>query len=147
MTKHISEIFDVEHVPANRLVDNLMKNIPPSSDIVQFPEVETEADSDIRLAQDNLKDLMKISKDAIGEAVEVAMASENPRAWEVVSGMINTSADLSTKLIDTHSTKQKMKRDAGSKGPDPTGNITNNNLFVGTPNELAKLLKGNNGTI
>jgi hypothetical protein len=146
MTKAISEIFDVEHTP-NRLVDNLMKNYEPSTDVVQFPEVETESDSDIRLAQDNLKDLIKMTKDSLYDALEIARSSEAPRAFEVVTGMINASADLSTRLIDSHSTKQKMKRDAGGKTQDAAGNITNNNLFVGTPNELAKLLKGQNGTI
>ena len=149
MSKAISDIFDVDHVPSsNPLVDNLMKNFTPTvvESNNQVAEVDN-ADSDILLAQDNLKSLMQLAKDSLGEAIEVATVSEQPRAWEVVTGMINASADLSTRLIDSHSTKQKMKRDAAGKVQDATGSITNNNLFVGTPSELSKLLKGQNGSI
>jgi len=79
---------------------------------------------------------------AIREAWNVAVESESPRAFEVVTGMIAAAGDLNTKLIASHQIEQKMKQEAGTL-KQPT-NVTNNNVvFTGTPAELAKLLKGN----
>lgn len=145
MSKALSEIFDVDHVPAYAAENT---TIVPVNNIT-VSENDTAVDNDIQLAQNNLKDLMKLTTDALREAMNVAIQSESPRAFEVVTGMVNASADLSTKLIDSHQTKQRIKKESkGQAAPGtPQGNITNNNLFVGTPAELTKLLRGQNGTI
>lgn len=128
MNNSLSEIFDTTP-PATEY--------NPPALVVE----ETSADDDINLARGNLKQLMDTVSDAIREAMDVAISSESPRAFEVVTGMITAAADLNSKLIASHQIQQKMKQDAGTLAP-PT-NVTNNNVvFAGTPAELAKLLKG-----
>jgi hypothetical protein len=135
MSKAISEIFDVTPVPAYN---------PP-----ERPVEDSSVDADVNLARSNLKNLMDFANDALKGAIDVALASESPKAFESITGLINAAADLNTKLIATHQNQQKMRIDAGAKpGAQlvPT-NVTNNNsiVFTGTPAELARLMnKGNN---
>ena len=150
MSKAISEIFNVDPTPpsGNTVLDNLMKNVEPSdlTPVIIDPETSSKIEEDdVKLAQDNLKGLMKAVSESLYDAIEIARTSESPRAYEVVTGMINASADLSTKLIESHNQKQKLRTGRGEKNNG--AQVTNNNLFVGTPAELAKLLKGQNGSI
>ena len=128
MSKALSEIFDME---------------PPKK--YEAPEViveNTNSDEDIDLARANLKALMKTVSEALQEAMNVAIESESPRAYEVVTGMIATAGDLSSKLIASHQVQQKMKTEVGAlKGPTSL-HQTNNIVYTGSTAELTKLLKG-----
>jgi hypothetical protein len=66
--------------------------------------------------------------------IAFAKSAESPRAFEVVSGLIKTTADVAKNLSDLT---------AGNKKPD-TQNNTQNNIFVGSTAELQKLLKDTN---
>lgn len=105
-------------------------------------EDSANAEADIAEVRANLKQLMATATEALQNALEVAIDSESPRAYEVVTGMISAAADLNSRLVATHQVEQKMKIDNGT-ATKPT-NVTNNNsvVFTGTPAELSKLLKG-----
>lgn len=127
--KALSEIFDV--TPIEKTYN------PP----VIVEEDNIDADKDIAFARDNLKGLMKTVGEAIKEAMEVAIESESPRAFEVVTGMISAAGDLNSKLITSHQIQQKMKIENGSAKQQPA-NVTNNSIvFTGTPAELSRLMK------
>lgn len=126
MSDAISNIFDVNPTPAA---------YTPPAVIVET----SKADDDIEFARGNLKQLMGIAQDAIGEAMNLAINSETPRAYEVITGLINAASDLNSKLITSHQTQQKMKQDANGTPASPS--VTNNSIiFTGTPAELARLM-------
>ena len=77
-------------------------------------------------------------------ALDVAKASENPRAFEVVGGLMKQLADINHQLLDLSEKRQKM---SAPKKNDPAGNqITNNNaFFVGSTTELNKMLNNMTG--
>lgn len=127
MSRTISEILDVEHVTTYELP-------------AVIPEESIDADADIGFARSNLKQLMDTVSEAIKEAMVVAIESESPRAFEVVTGMIAAAGDLNSKLIASHQIQQKMKIENGSAKQPAT--VTNNSIvFTGTPAELTKLMK------
>ena len=65
----------------------------------------------------------------------IAKQSEQPRAFEVVSGLIKTIADANKDLLEL---KNKQKT---LKGEKAAAKVTNNALFVGSTAELQKMLK------
>lgn len=76
-------------------------------------------------------ELIAQSKDALDNLIEFAKSAESPRAFEVVSGLIKTTADVAKNLSDLS---------VNNKKPD-TQNNTQNNIFVGSTAELQKLIK------
>lgn len=76
-------------------------------------------------------ELIAQSKDALDNLIEFAKSAESPRAFEVVSGLIKTTADVAKNLSDLS---------VNNKKPDAQNN-TQNNIFVGSTAELQKLIK------
>lgn len=120
MADKLSQIFDVAPV-------RLAPVIPSFSGA---EKVSTDSD----LARANLKQLIETSKTALEHALEVCVQSDSPRAYEVLANLINTAADLNTKLIDIHQREQKLN--GTPEKPEGTTTITNNAVFVGTSADL-----------
>ena len=115
----ISEFFDLEPMPKAEVVPVVV----PSSD-------EQDHDNVRKIYYE----LIAQSKDALDNLIAFAKSAESPRAFEVVSGLIKTTADVAKNLSDLT---------AGNRKPDNQTN-TQNNIFVGSTAELQKLLKDTN---
>lgn len=106
--------------------------------------IEENIDYDYDKTRNNLHSLLAQGQSALMHAIEVAKASENPRAFEVVGGLMKQLADINHQLLDLSEKRQKM---SAPKKNDPAGNqITNNNaFFVGSTTELNKMLNNMTG--
>lgn len=134
MSKAISEVFDVTPVRVSNAVAT-----------VDMPEDDTVSD-DAKFVRGNMRELIKTGTDALSEALEVAIQSESPRAYEVVTGLITAMGDLNNKLLATHQLEQKAAVNK-SDTVNTQNNVTNNNvIFTGTPAELAKLIQQQRNT-
>jgi hypothetical protein len=69
--------------------------------------------------------------------LDVAKASEHPRAYEVVATIMKTLIDSNKELVAMSSKKAEDDND----GPVEDKAVTNNNLFVGSTAELQQVLK------
>ena len=69
--------------------------------------------------------------------LDVAKASEHPRAYEVVSTIMKTLVDANKDLVSMSEKKAK------DQPKEENAQVTNNNLFVGSTADLQKLIKGN----
>lgn len=94
-----------------------------------------EKDNDFEFARRNYYDLLVKGSEALEEMMSVARATEHPRAFEVLSGMMKNVADINGNLIDLHKKKSDME-----KNSQPVLPVTNNNVFVGSTAELQKML-------
>lgn len=95
-------------------------------------------DNDFEFARTNYYNLLVKGSEALEEMMEVARATEHPRAFEVLSGMMKNVADINGNLIDLHKKKSDIaKNDEPAKLP---GSTTNNNVFVGSTADLQKML-------
>lgn len=102
---------------------------------------EEDIKSDAEQARANIKRLIAMSQRALEEYMEVAIESENPRAYEVLSNLINSAADLNSKLIDVHGNEQKIAKNTPGAGDEEGKNVTNNNIiFSGTTSELNDMI-------
>jgi len=94
-------------------------------------------DNDFEFARRTYYDLIVKGSEALEEMMEVARATEHPRAFEVLSGMMKHVADVNGNLLDLHKKKKDYhKQDKPKEIPQ----TTNNNLFVGSTTDLQRML-------
>lgn len=109
-------------------------------------KLESDVEEDFESARANYKDLYDQSYSALGIAMDILRGSEHPRAIEVFSGLVNTTANMVEKLLNLHKLKMDMQK--GMPQPDlsmlPGANITQNNtqnnITVGSTNDILKAL-------
>lgn len=103
---------------------------------------DTMIEYDYNSARGNLYSILQQGEDALQHALEVAKAKEEPRAFEVVGGLLKQLSDINTQLLDLAEKKQKLLEKEKRDAPAQCGSITNNNaIFVGSTDELSKMLK------
>ena len=128
----------------NNVTDGLNEVLDIDSELVEVSlerkkvEVPTDIEDDYQYARKNLYDVIDKGNEALDYLLELAKASEHPRAFEVVRQITKTLVDANNNLLDL----QKKIKDL-SKDEDKPQNVTNA-LFVGSTVELQKLLKGQN---
>jgi len=98
------------------------------------------ADNDFEYARRTYHDLLVKGSDALEEMMEVARATEHPRAFEVFSNMMKHVADINGNLLDLHKKKKDYNKSDDQK--ELTGPTTNN-LFVGSTSDLQRMLLQN----
>ena len=125
LNQKLSEVLDVEPIKYT------------STEIV---ETKSPIEDDADFARSNIRDLIQKGNVAIDSLLQVANASEHPRAYEVAAGLIKNLGDLNKDLMEI----QKRKRDL-----DPTQSKNNSTtnidkaVFVGSTTDLVKFLKNN----
>ena len=126
----LSEVFDTPLIVKNEgeVIDS------QTGEIVETPEKKIENDYDH--ARENLRKLLTDGQTALQTALSVAQQSEHPRAIEVVGNLMKQLADINQQLLDLHQQKQKLD---GPKVAEK--NVTNNSIFVGSTQDLAKMIQ------
>jgi len=109
------------------------------SDIVPAVTTSTEKeknlDKDFDYAKDNIKLLIQNGTDAIEEILKVAKAGDSPRAYEVVSQLLKTVADMNKDLLELHQRAKNVKKETVN-----VKNTTNNSIYVGSTSDLQDLI-------
>jgi hypothetical protein len=112
--------------------------IGPPEEIKQTvtdPKTEKSLDKDFEYAKDNIKMLISNGSEAIEEILKVAKAGDSPRAYEVVSQLLKTVADMNKDLLDLHQKAKAVKKETVN-----VKNTTNNSIYVGSTSELQDLI-------
>ena len=91
---------------------------------------------DYEISRAQLHNLVMKGQEAVDGILDVARASDHPRAYEVAGQLIKNVGDVADKLMDL----QKKIKDLDAEEKKVTQNTTNA-LFVGSTAELQKLLK------
>lgn len=126
--KEISDSLGMVPLPENEVT--ALTKVPASDSKVE------NADKDYEYARENFYNVIEKGTYALEEMLEVAKASEHPRAYEVVSTIMKTLVDANKDLVSMSDKKVKdLKPEEQAQG------TVNNNLFVGSTNELQKVLK------
>ena len=75
-------------------------------------------------------------QEAVDGILDVARASDHPRAYEVAGQLIKNVGDVADKLIDLQGKMKELDKEE-KKGPS----TVNNTMFVGSTADLQKMLK------
>lgn len=135
--KSLNEVFEIE----GELVEPESKS--PSLRRQNF-DAKTKYDDDIMkdytYARENMYDVIERGTEALDYLLELAKASEHPRAFEVVSTLSKTIVDANKDLLEVQTKLKKLQQEEKQDSPQ---NVTNA-LFVGSTADLQKLIKGDN---
>lgn len=115
-------------------IDFSAKPEEPTKEI-EVKKEEKNLDKDFEYAKDNIKLLITNGTDAIEEILKVAKAGDSPRAYEVVSQLLKTVADMNKDLLDLHQKAKAVKKETVN-----VKNTTNNSIYVGSTSELQDLI-------
>ncbi len=99
-----------------------------------------EADNDYEYARKNMYDVIEKGTQALEELLGVATSSQHPRAFEVLSTTMKTLVDANKELVQLSKKKAEEQKSSDEPQSGSGGNVTNNNLFVGTTHDLLKVL-------
>lgn len=120
--KNLSQIFDIAPLTPKSM---------PAPVIVQ-----SEVDSDFEFARNNIRELAEKGKIAVDNILQVASATDHPRAYEVAANLLKSMADINKDLIEL----QKKKRDLMPQKEQPTITV-DKAVFVGSTADLIKQIK------
>ena len=129
LNKNLSEIFDVEP-----LEEKPIESLP-----VVIDDNPNQIDADANFARDNMRELITSGNKALGELASVANQSESPRAYEVLATMMKNLAEMNKDLLEL----QKRKKELAPQSETSKGVNIDKAVFVGSTNELLKMIKGN----
>jgi hypothetical protein len=118
------DLIPIEHSRAQGVIPN--SSVDDNGDIT----------NDFKYARENLYSVIEQGNHALEQMLDVARASEHPRAYEVVSTLMTTLVNANKDLLDL----SKKKKELITKDLlDPK--TVNNNLFVGSTADIQKILR------
>ena len=125
-------------------LDKAFDIVETVSEVTPKPEVKAppkkvnakdEVQDDYEYARGNLYALVDKGQEAVNGALDLAMSSDHPRAYEVAGQLIKHVGDVADKLMALQKDKKNVKEESAKKV------VTNNSLFVGSTADLQKMLK------
>lgn len=100
---------------------------------------DNKIDDDYEFSREVYYDLIEKGRDGIEEMLELARASEHPRAFEVLATMIKNTAEVSDRLMKLNTEKKKIE--FLDKQPSLENKGGTNNIFIGSTTELQRFLQ------
>ena len=129
--KKLNDILDI----ADGIID-IEEPEKPEKEIKQSPVVEVFTDDlidDYDFSREQYHTIIEKGNEALIELLSIAKESEQPRAFEVATQLMNSLATTTKELLILQKTKKEVE---GTIKP-----VKNeNNLFIGSTSELQKLL-------
>ena len=115
----------------------LQKHVEKVKPTLKKTETE-DVKQDYETTRAQLHNLVMKGQEAVDGILDVARASDHPRAYEVAGQLIKNVADTADKLIDLQKKMKELDTDETKKSGPST---VNNTMFVGSAAELQKMLK------
>ena len=89
---------------------------------------------------------MNTAQEALEHALLVARDSEEPKAFVAVNEIMKTIGNINEQLLTLSEKKQKLDANKPSEASstsiiDKQQNVTYNNVFTGSTNELAQMIR------
>jgi hypothetical protein len=132
LDKNMSEIFDIAPIEKQEKLPVTIQKMPSDS-----PNLDQDLNDAYQQSKENLQEIIDQGKEAMEDMLQIARASEHPRAFEVYSTILKNVVDANKELINM----QKQMREMNSKKETNNTSI-DKAIFVGSTAELSKLLKG-----
>jgi len=108
-----------------------------SESVVVIDEKSDHLETDYNYIRNNLYTITEKSIDALNTLVDIAEQSQHPRAYEVISLMVNTIASAQKDLMTIHKDKKKLEIESGNS---EKSEVVNNNLFIGNTAQLDEII-------
>ena len=104
--------------------------VPKTSKLHLKKDESDDVIKDYEYARGNLYSLIDKGQEAVNGALDLAMSSDHPRAYEVAGQLIKHVGDVADKLMALQKDKKNVKEESAKT------QVTNNSLFVGSTADL-----------
>ena len=115
--------------------DAAKAEVIPKTNKLHLKKTEDDVIKDYEYARGNLYSLIDKGQEAVNGALDLAMSSDHPRAYEVAGQLIKNVGDVADNLMALQKDKKDVKEDSKKT------TVTNNSLFIGSTADLQKMLK------
>ena len=115
--------------------DAAKAEVIPKTSKLHLKKTDDDVIKDYEYARGNLYSLIDKGQEAVNGALDLAMSSDHPRAYEVAGQLIKHVGDVADKLMALQKDKKNVKEDSKKT------TVTNNSLFIGSTADLQKMLK------
>ncbi len=139
--KDLDDLFGTDTTETPEVTE-VVSEVPVVVTQPLVPEIVSTGDDiedDYQVARKKLNDLIDKSQQALDGMLNVALASDSPRAYEVVGQLIKTTGDTAKDLLDLQAKKKKLKEE--DKPKNQNIDTQNNIVFAGSTQELLRALK------
>lgn len=129
VNQKLSDVLGVDYVPV----------VAEDKKSVTIHEPDRSADNpDADYSRANYYNLIEKGNEALDGILEVARASQHPRAYEVAANMIKNMSDVTEKLM----TLQKQRKELETPEEKTVTNVNvDKAVFVGSTSELLKKIR------
>ena len=100
-TSGLDEVFDTVEETAAKVV--------PETNKLHLKKTGNDVDKDYEYTRGNLYSLIDKGQEAVYGALDLAMSSDHPRAYEVAGQLIKTVSEVSQNLLDLQDKLKKVK--------------------------------------
>ena len=129
---NVNEILGIETKSSDVTVSDFEQPAPVPRKI---DDTKDDIDNDYAHSRDNYYNLIDKGNEAIEGILDIAKEGQHPRAYEVAGQLIGQVAQTVDKLQDLQKKLKDLK-----EVPNKTNTQIKNALFVGSTNELQKML-------
>lgn len=133
MSKFEQNMTDIFNLPEKTVEGEVVEVIEQPKTVSKKDDIQ----DDYEYARANLRDTINHAKSALDELQNIASVTESPRAFEVYSQLTKTIVDANKDLLELQAKLKRVRDD------QPKQQVTNNSLFVGSTQDLLKLIKDN----
>ena len=133
MSKFEQNMTDIFNLPEKTVEGEVVEVIEQPKTVSKKDDIQ----DDYEYARANLRDTINHAKSALDELQNIASVTESPRAFEVYSQLTKTIVDANKDLLELQAKLKRVRED------QPKQQVTNNSLFVGSTQDLLKLIKDN----
>ena len=96
--------------------------------------------TDYKYAQENIKRIIDGGMELFDVATRIAKQGEQPKAFDTATNILKIVTDANKALLDIQDKKNKITGATTKKtGRSAEEKVTNNNLIIGSSNDLAKI--------
>ena len=132
LEKQVNEILGIEpKEPSKQVVKQEFKPAVPRRE----DDKKADVDNDYKYSRENYYNLIERGQEAIDGILDIAREGQHPRAYEVAGQLIGQVGQTVDKLQDLQKKLKDLK-----EVPNKANTNIKNALFVGSTNELQKML-------
>ena len=132
---NMEQIFDVMTTATEVVVKNEYQMKPITQE--EGPDLKQDLNDSYQQTRENLQQLIDHGKDAMDEMLQIAKAGQHPRAFEVYGKLLDSVVSANKELLSV----QKQMRTMDGVQREVTNTNIDKAVFVGTTDELAKMIK------
>ena len=118
-------------------VFDIMAPITSNGLVIEDPPTENSEAYDIEAARRNTHHLIQKGGAALDDLINLAKQSNDPEAFDSITDLLKALASINKDLVYIQEKKKKLRID-----DDKVADVINNNLFVGTTEDMQKMIEG-----